>query len=146
MFQERDGGGSEISELVRILCSCSAAGRSPAIAHARTRGSHESGATSLHFTSRVFYLARIISHAFKSSHLPPNRLSRPRDFASSLGSAAQQRLREMSSSPNHKSPAAGDAGAQADDKPRLTEEEKKQNHIASGTLRVSVLGPASSAS
>ncbi|KAF7553749.1 hypothetical protein G7Z17_g3365 [Cylindrodendrum hubeiense] len=40
----------------------------------------------------------------------------------------------MSSSPNHKSPAAGDAG-QADDKPRLTEEEKKQNHIASEQKR-----------
>ncbi|KAH8734721.1 hypothetical protein BGZ61DRAFT_443011 [Ilyonectria robusta] len=74
-------------------------------------------------------------HAFKSSHLPPNRLSRPRGFSSSLGSAAQLRLREMSSSPNHKSPAAGDAGAQADDKPRLTEEEKKQNHIASEQKR-----------
>jgi heteromeric Ino2p/Ino4p transcription factor len=35
------------------------------------------------------------------------------------------------SSPNNKSPANGDAGA-ADEKPRLTEEEKKQNHIASG--------------
>ncbi|KPM37160.1 hypothetical protein AK830_g9403 [Neonectria ditissima] len=41
----------------------------------------------------------------------------------------------MSSSPNNKSPAAGDAGAQADDKPRLTEEEKKQNHIASEQKR-----------
>ncbi|KAH6900399.1 hypothetical protein B0T10DRAFT_26857 [Thelonectria olida] len=43
----------------------------------------------------------------------------------------------MSSSPNNKSPATGDAGAPqaADDKPRLTEEEKKQNHIASEQKR-----------
>ncbi|KAH7156411.1 hypothetical protein EDB81DRAFT_756875 [Dactylonectria macrodidyma] len=42
----------------------------------------------------------------------------------------------MPSSPNQKSPTAGDAdGAQADDKPRLTEEEKKQNHIASEQKR-----------
>lgn len=35
----------------------------------------------------------------------------------------------MSASPNN----AGDgAGGNADEKPRLTEEEKKQNHIASG--------------
>ncbi|KAH7180615.1 hypothetical protein DER46DRAFT_567243 [Fusarium sp. MPI-SDFR-AT-0072] len=38
------------------------------------------------------------------------------------------------SSPNNKSPANGDAGA-ADEKPRLTEEEKKQNHIASEQKR-----------
>ncbi|KAF4995870.1 hypothetical protein FGRMN_4827 [Fusarium graminum] len=37
------------------------------------------------------------------------------------------------SSPNSKSPANGDAAA--DEKPRLTEEEKKQNHIASVTDR-----------
>lgn len=34
------------------------------------------------------------------------------------------------SSPNNKSPANADGAA--DEKPRLTEEEKKQNHIASG--------------
>ncbi|WZH40476.1 Transcription factor [Fusarium acuminatum] len=37
------------------------------------------------------------------------------------------------SSPNNKSPANGDGGA--DEKPRLTEEEKKQNHIASEQKR-----------
>ncbi|KAI5467454.1 helix-loop-helix DNA-binding domain-containing protein [Mariannaea sp. PMI_226] len=43
----------------------------------------------------------------------------------------------MSSSPNNKSPATGEAGAAqtVDDKPRLTEEEKKQNHIASEQKR-----------
>lgn len=40
------------------------------------------------------------------------------------------------SSPNNKSPANGDGGA--DEKPRLTEEEKKQNHIASGKLTAHV--------
>jgi hypothetical protein len=40
------------------------------------------------------------------------------------------------SSPNangNTSPQSGDAAQGADEKPRLTEEEKKQNHIASGT-------------
>lgn len=31
-------------------------------------------------------------------------------------------------------PTAGDGGTLPDDKPRLTEEEKKQNHIASGSF------------
>jgi hypothetical protein len=41
------------------------------------------------------------------------------------------------SSPNangNTSPQSGDAAQGADEKPRLTEEEKKQNHIASGTM------------
>ncbi|KAF4980156.1 hypothetical protein FZEAL_3775 [Fusarium zealandicum] len=38
------------------------------------------------------------------------------------------------SSPNSKTPANGDGGV-GDDKPRLTEEEKKQNHIASEQKR-----------
>jgi len=38
------------------------------------------------------------------------------------------------SSPNNKSPPPAD-GAGADEKPRLTEEEKKQNHIASEQKR-----------
>lgn len=37
------------------------------------------------------------------------------------------------------SPVANDAAA-ADEKPRLTEEEKKQNHIASGKLLFRVSG------
>ncbi|KAJ3487074.1 hypothetical protein NLG97_g6488 [Lecanicillium saksenae] len=37
----------------------------------------------------------------------------------------------MSSSPNNNSAAAVDANGNGDEKPRLTEEEKKQNHIAS---------------
>lgn len=36
------------------------------------------------------------------------------------------------SSPNNKSAANGEGGVPNDEKPRLTEEEKKQNHIASG--------------
>lgn len=40
----------------------------------------------------------------------------------------------MSSSPNNNSASSADgANANGEDKPRLTEEEKKQNHIASGT-------------
>jgi heteromeric Ino2p/Ino4p transcription factor len=36
------------------------------------------------------------------------------------------------SSPNNKSPSALNLDGAGDEKPRLTEEEKKQNHIASG--------------
>jgi hypothetical protein len=38
------------------------------------------------------------------------------------------------SSPKKSGSPIQDGGNGADDKPRLTEEEKKQNHIASGTL------------
>lgn len=43
----------------------------------------------------------------------------------------------MSSSPNNNSASSADGAANAngEDKPRLTEEEKKQNHIASGKCR-----------
>ncbi|KAM5371712.1 hypothetical protein ACJZ2D_007877 [Fusarium nematophilum] len=39
------------------------------------------------------------------------------------------------SSPNNKSAANGEGGVPNDEKPRLTEEEKKQNHIASEQKR-----------
>jgi hypothetical protein len=39
------------------------------------------------------------------------------------------------SSPNNTSPQPTDGGVGADEKPRLTEEEKKQNHIASEQKR-----------
>ncbi|KAI8719501.1 BHLH domain-containing protein [Fusarium sp. LHS14.1] len=42
------------------------------------------------------------------------------------------------SSPNNKSAANGEGGVPNDEKPRLTEEEKKQNHIASGMKVYSV--------
>ena len=40
----------------------------------------------------------------------------------------------MSSPNNNKSPSAGNVDGAGDERPRLTEEEKKQNHIASGML------------